>query len=108
TKSGTSKKTTTGTRLVTRSADRSQTAKTVALEQLFKKTEQTDLPEIKQTDSIGISIRLPNNMSLRSISKAKAISVILSDRSAERVRRLAYATSFGFILLGGFYTLGSL
>lgn len=110
----TAKKSTTSTRkrgtkteLIPRSADKKSSDKTVALEQLFKKPSEQEfsLPEIQKTDSAGINIRLPGTMSLRSIAKAKAISNLFADAAIERVRKVAYVSSFAFILVGGFYAL---
>lgn len=88
-----------GTAVAVAAASKDCKVREVALEQLFKK--QTKQTVSEKTEK---PLKLPLNMSARSIEKVLAINVLLSDRVAERVRKGAYGLSFAFLLVGALYS----
>ncbi len=61
----------------------------------------------KTAHSAEKDVDLPSNMSLRAIEKSRAITTLLSDDIAHRVRIVAYIPAACFILFGSLYAFGN-
>ncbi len=74
--------------------------KNVAIEQLFRKQDSEAIPE-----KSGLSLRLPEHISVRALEKSKIIRSLVSDQSVVYGRITAFTVAAAFILFGSSYSV---